>query len=87
MLPLLPAAQTSAFLHGASAFTTVRIQPTQSRHGAALLWPEHLARLSGTCAFLGLPAPAPDLPALPAGDYTAVMWGSHHASLRFTVKK
>ena len=67
MLPLLPAAQTSAFLHGASAFTTVRIQPTQSRHGAALLWPEHLARLSGTCAFLGLPAPAPDLPALPAG--------------------
>ena len=31
--------------------------------------------------------PWPRLPALPAGDYTAVMWGSHHASLRFTVKK
>lgn len=46
-----------AWLHGASAFTTVR-----TRLGAALLWPEHLARLRDTCAFLGLPAPDTHLP-------------------------
>jgi 4-amino-4-deoxychorismate lyase len=50
-----------AWLHGASAFTTVR-----TRHGRALNWEAHWARLAGTCAFLGLPAPEPDLPTLEA---------------------
>lgn len=31
--------------------------------------------------------PWPRLPTLPAGDYTAVMWGTYHGSLRFTVGK
>lgn len=52
----------SACLHGFSAFTTVRIQG-----GKALLWPQHLARLSETCIFLGLPQPAAELPTLPTG--------------------
>lgn len=62
MFSLPPNLQTPAALHGASAFTTVRVQG-----GAALLWPEHWARLSGTCAVLGLPEPASELPALPPG--------------------
>lgn len=31
--------------------------------------------------------PWPNLPSLPAGSYTAVMWGDYHGSLRFTVGK
>ena len=56
--------QHPATIHGFSAFTTVRLQD-----GAALLWPEHWARLAGTCAVLGLPAPDEHLPALPAGTH------------------
>ncbi|EYB68761.1 hypothetical protein DEIPH_ctg017orf0106 [Deinococcus phoenicis] len=50
---------TSAWLHGATAFTTLR-----TRRGVPLLWKAHLARLAHTCAFLGLPAPdgAPPTP-------------------------
>ncbi|UQN06873.1 aminotransferase class IV [Deinococcus sp. QL22] len=48
-----------AWLHGASAFTTVR-----TRHGAALNWAAHWARLAGTCAFLGLPTPESEVPEL-----------------------
>ncbi|PTA67440.1 aminotransferase class IV [Deinococcus arcticus] len=59
MKPLPDELKAPAWLHGISAFTTVR-----TRHGTALLWPEHLARLRGTCMALGLPAPAPDLPPL-----------------------
>lgn len=61
--------QASAWLHGASAFTTLRTQ-----FGAPLLWQEHLARLAATCAFLGLPDPRRDaegvlndIPLLPEG--------------------
>ncbi|CAM4051656.1 aminotransferase class IV [Deinococcus marmoris] len=42
-----------------TAFTTVR-----TCRGEALLWPAHLERLCQTCAFLGLPVPDADLPAL-----------------------
>ncbi|MFC4453274.1 aminotransferase class IV [Deinococcus sonorensis] len=48
-----------AWLHGHSAFTTVR-----TRQGEPLLWERHLARLESTCALLGLPAPDPALPPL-----------------------
>ncbi|MFC3832100.1 MULTISPECIES: aminotransferase class IV [Deinococcus] len=54
-----------AWLHGESAFTTVR-----TRHGRPLLPDAHLARLHDTCAFLGLPVPQtvlPDLDILPWG--------------------
>lgn len=64
MHPLPPDLQAPATLHGASAFTTVRLQD-----GAALLWPQHLARLAGTCAVLGLPAPDEQLPPLPPGPH------------------
>lgn len=59
---ILPAGlDDAAWLHGASAFSTVR-----TRQGTALNWPAHWARLAGTCAFLGLPAPETELPALEA---------------------
>ena len=64
MRPLPPAGQTPAALHGASAFTTVRVQG-----GEALLWPRHLARLTASCAFLDLPSPEGDLPDLPPGTH------------------
>lgn len=64
MRPLPAELDTPAALHGASAFTTVRVQG-----GAALLWPEHLARLRQTCTFLGLPAPEGELPDLPSGPH------------------
>nr|WP_291429156.1 aminotransferase class IV [Deinococcus sp.] len=57
MKALPDAVNDPAWLHGATAFTTVR-----TRLGAPLLWPAHLARLRHTCAFLGLPDPDPDLP-------------------------
>lgn len=59
MRPLPPSLGTPAWLHGASAFTTVRVLG-----GRALLWPAHLARLRGTCAWLGLPEPSGELPTL-----------------------
>jgi 4-amino-4-deoxychorismate lyase len=51
---LSSAFRASAWLHGATAFTTVRTQ-----FGQPLLWPEHLARLAHTCTVLGLPDPVP----------------------------
>lgn len=65
MRPLPPALDTGAWLHGATAFTTVR-----TRWGDPLLWEAHLARLAATCAWLGLPAPdggRPILDPLPWG--------------------
>lgn len=59
MRPLPPGVDTGAWLHGATAFTTIR-----TRWGRPLLWGAHLARLAGTCAFLGLPAPEGELPPL-----------------------
>ncbi len=59
MRPLPPELDDPAWLHGASAFTTVR-----THHGAPLLWPQHLERLRATCAFLDLPAPGSTLPPL-----------------------
>ncbi|GAA5439451.1 hypothetical protein Dcae01_00954 [Deinococcus caeni] len=59
MNPLPDGVNDPAWLHGATAFTTVR-----TRLGAPLLWPEHLARLRDTCAFLGLLVPDPDPPPL-----------------------
>lgn len=59
MKPLPPELDSPAWLHGATAFTTVR-----TRRGEALRWPAHLERLRQTCAFLGLPAPNADLPTL-----------------------
>ncbi|MFB9995270.1 aminotransferase class IV [Deinococcus oregonensis] len=50
-----------AWLHGASAFSTVR-----TRRGEALSWPAHWARLAGTCTFLSLPVPETQLPTLEA---------------------
>ena len=65
MRPLPPGVEASAWLHGSSAFTTVRTRWGQPLH------PEtHLARLSDTCTFLGLPAPTgpwPELEAWPWG--------------------
>lgn len=59
MKPLPPELDHPAWLHGLTAFTTVR-----TCGGEALRWPAHLARLRQTCAFLGLPAPANVLPTL-----------------------
>ena len=59
MKPLPQELDHPAWLHGLSAFTTVR-----TRRGKPLLWPAHLARLRRTCAFLGLPVPANVLPML-----------------------
>ncbi|WP_104990973.1 aminotransferase class IV [Deinococcus sp. NW-56] len=59
MKPLPPGVQAPAWLLGETAFTTVR-----TWNGAALLWPHHLARLRGTCAWLGLPAPEEEWPQL-----------------------
>ncbi|THF68444.1 aminotransferase class IV [Deinococcus sp. Arct2-2] len=61
-MKVLPAVlDDPAWLHGASAFSTVR-----TRQGTALNWPAHWARLAGTCVVLGLPAPETELPALEA---------------------
>ncbi len=60
MRPLPAELCGSVTLHGLSAFSTVR-----TRHGRPLLLQGHLARLTTTCAFLGLPAPGSELPALP----------------------
>ncbi|MVN87031.1 aminotransferase class IV [Deinococcus sp. HMF7620] len=65
MKPLPDELNQPAWLHGTSAFTTVR-----TRHGTALHWPAHLSRLRGTCAFLGLPVPDHVLPA-----FDAFPWG------------
>ena len=59
MKPLPDELNTSATLHGLSAFATLR-----TRHGQPLLPAEHLARLADTCTFLGLPSPEPGLPVL-----------------------
>ncbi|MBB5294822.1 aminotransferase class IV [Deinococcus metallilatus] len=59
MKPLPAGLNQSAWLHGEAAFTTLR-----TRRGVPLLWEMHLARLAGTCAFLGLPAPEGEPPAL-----------------------
>lgn len=59
MRPLPTDLGSAATLHGLSAFTTVR-----TRLGRPLLLAEHLARLTATCTFLGLPAPEGDLPQL-----------------------
>lgn len=64
MRPLPPEVQAPAWLLGESAFTTVR-----TWGGAALLWEQHLARLQGTCAWLGLPAPEEELPRLDAAGW------------------
>lgn len=61
MTELPPELRASAWLHGATAFTTIRTQ-----FGQPLLWNEHLARLAGSCAHLNLPDPvsaADDVPA------------------------
>ena len=71
MRPLPAELSGPATLHGLSAFSTVR-----TRHGRPLLLQEHLGRLAATCAFLGLPAPDSELPAL-----AALPWGL----LRLTV--
>lgn len=59
MKPLPAELNTSAALHGLSAFATLR-----TRHGQPLLTAEHLARLADTCTFLGLPPPETGLPVL-----------------------
>ncbi|QLG10838.1 aminotransferase class IV [Deinococcus sp. D7000] len=59
MKPLPPELESPTWLHGLTAFTTVR-----THQGEPLLWPAHLARLRQTCAVLGLPAPDADLPTL-----------------------
>ena len=59
MRPLPPEVDAGAWLHGATAFTTVR-----TRYGRPLLWEAHLARLEDTCTFLGLPEPEVNLPIL-----------------------
>lgn len=59
MRPLPPELDTGAWLHGVTAFTTVR-----THRGLPLLWAAHLARLAATCAWLGLPAPEGEPPAL-----------------------
>lgn len=59
MKRLPPGVDAGAWLHGEAAFTTVRTQ-----WGRPLLWKSHLARLAGTCAFLGLPVPEGELPPL-----------------------
>lgn len=55
--PLPPDLGSGAWLHGESAFSTVR-----TRRGRPLLWEAHLARLAQTCARLELPAPPEDTP-------------------------
>lgn len=59
MRPLPSGVEASAWLHGVTAFTTIRTQ-----WGRPLLWEAHLARLAGSCAFLGLPGPGAELPPL-----------------------
>lgn len=67
LTPLPPGLDAGAWLHGESAFTTVR-----TRRGRPLLWEMHLARLAQTCAVLDLPAPPGDIPP-PALD--PLPWG------------
>lgn len=67
LTPLPPELDSGAWLHGESAFTTVR-----TRRGLPLWWEAHLARLADTCAVLDLPAPPegtppPDLDCWPWG--------------------
>ena len=59
MKPLPSALDHPAWLHGLSAFTTVR-----TRRGEPVLWAAHLDRLRRTCAFLDLPAPDAGWPTL-----------------------
>ena len=59
MKPLPAELNTSAALHGLSAFATLR-----TRHGQPLLVAEHLARLADTCTLLSLPPPETGLPVL-----------------------
>lgn len=59
MKPLPPELHAPAWLHGESAFTTVR-----THRGEVLDWPAHLERLRSTCTFLGLPEPDATLPEL-----------------------
>lgn len=61
MTALPHALNDPAWLHGVTAFTTVRV-----RDGVPLLWQAHVARLAGTCAFLGLPDPASEAEAVRA---------------------
>ncbi|PYE56431.1 aminotransferase class IV [Deinococcus yavapaiensis] len=69
MTRLAPEFDDAAWLHGLTAFTTIR-----TKFGTPLLWTAHLERLKGTCAFLGLPDPVeaaselrPHLPSFPEG--------------------
>lgn len=48
-----------AWLHGASAFTTIR-----TRYGKPLLWPQHWQRLAATADVMGLPLPPMAAPTL-----------------------
>ena len=59
MRPLLNKLNHPEWLHGHTAFTTLRTQD-----GKALLWPQHLQRLKNTCTFLSLPQPQEKLPKL-----------------------
>ena len=59
MKPLPSELDSLAWLHGLTAFTTVR-----THRGTVLRWPAHLERLRQTCAFLGLPTPEAGLPLL-----------------------
>lgn len=59
MKPLPAGLDQSAWLHGATAFTTLR-----TCRGLPLLWRAHLARLAESCALLGLPRPEEDVPHL-----------------------
>lgn len=61
MTALPHALNDPAWLHGVTAFTTVRV-----RDGVPLLWEAHLTRLAGTCAFLGLPDPSSEAEAVRA---------------------
>lgn len=74
MTRLPPELDDAAWLHGLTAFTTVR-----TRFGTPLLWEAHVQRLRDTCAFLGLPDPATaadvasQLPIFPEGRLRLTM--------------
>lgn len=77
--PLPPELDQPAWLHGHTAFTTIR-----TVQGQPQLWAPHLTRLADTCALLGLPSPDPAPPPCPAAPWgllrlTVSAAGTHHS--------
>lgn len=67
-----------AWLHGHSAFTSIRLH-----WGAAQFWPQHHQRLAQTCQLLGLPTPPTTLQLV--SDIQSRLEQTEYALLRLTI--